>query len=153
MNYTKAFLLESLRMSSIVPFALPHFALSDVTVGPYVIPKGTTVFPSLVSVMLDPSHFSDPHKFNPGRFLDANGNFQHDDHVIPFSVGKRYCLGQSLAEKEFFLFFVGLLQKFDIDCPPEQILPSYHIDDTMATGTIRSAPKFDLVMTLRTNAA
>ena len=32
---------------------------------------------------------------------------------IPFLIGKRFCLGQTLAEKEFFLFFVGLMQKFD----------------------------------------
>lgn len=153
MNYTKAFLLESLRMSSIVILALPHFALADVSIGPYVIPKGTTVFPSLMSVLLDPSYFPDPHKFDPARFLDSNGNFQHDERVIAFSVGKRYCLGQSLAEKEFFLFFTGLMQTFDINCSPGQILPSYHIEDSTASGTIRSAPKYDMIMTLRKNTS
>ena len=115
MHYSNAVILESMRMSCIAILALPHFALADVTVGPYVIPKGTTVLPSLMNVLLDPRYFPDPHRFNPDRFLNANGEFQHDEHVIPFSVGKRYCLGQSLAEKEFFLFFTGLMQQFDIN--------------------------------------
>ena len=149
MHYTKAFLLESLRMSSIVILALPHFALDHISIGPYVIPKGTTVLPSLMNVLMDPEHFPNPHKFDPDRFLDSDGRYQHDEHVIAFSVGKRYCLGQSLAEKEFFLFFVGLMQKFDVNPDPEESLPSYHIEDSVSSGTIRSAPEFNMVLTIR----
>ena len=151
MNYTNAVLLESMRMSSIAILALPHFALSDVSIGPYIIPKGTTVLASIVSVLLDPEYFTDPHKFIPERFLDSNGKFKHDEHVIPFGVGKRYCLGQSLAEKEFFLFFTGLMQKFDIESPPGQVPPSYHINDSISVGTVRSAPQFKVLMTSRVN--
>ena len=149
MHYTKAFLLESLRMSSIVILALPHFTLDNISVGSYVIPKGTTVFPSIMSVLTDPEYFEDPHTFNPGRFLDDEGIFQNDEHVIAFSIGKRYCLGQSLAEKEFFLFFTGLMQKFDISHPSGETLPSYHIKDSVNTGTIRSTPMFNLILTNR----
>ena len=136
-------------MSSIVLLALPHFTLDNVSVGPYVIPKGTTVLPSLMNVLTDPEHFRDPHKFNPTRFLDEKNEFQHDEHVIAFSVGKRYCLGQSLAEKEFFLFFTGLMQRFDICHSPDEKLPSYHIDDSKTSGTIRSAPEYKVILTTR----
>ena len=149
MHYTKAFLLESLRMSSIVILALPHFTLSKVSVGSYVIPKGTTILPSIMSVLTDPKHFKDPHTFNPARFLDDDGHFQNDEHVIAFSVGKRYCLGQSLAEKEFFLFFTGLMQKFDINQSPDENLPSYHINESVNTGTIRSTPMFNVILSNR----
>ena len=149
MHYTKAFLLESLRMSSIVILALPHFTLANVSIGSYVIPKGTTVLPSIISVLTDPEYFTDPHNFNPSRFLDNDGNFQNDEHVIAFSIGKRYCLGQSLAEKEFFLFFTGLMQKFDISQSPDENLPSYHIKDSVNTGTIRSTPMFNVILTNR----
>ena len=149
MHYTKAFLLESLRMSSIVILALPHFALDSVSVGPYVIPKGATVFPSIMNVLRDPEYFSNPHKFDPGRFLDQNNEFQNDEHVIAFSVGKRYCLGQSLAEKEFFLFFTGLMHRFDINKSPEETLPSYHINDSQTSGTIRSAPAYSVILSNR----
>jgi cytochrome P450 len=44
--------------------------------------------------MNDPKHFSDPHAFNPDRFLDSEGHFVTNDKVTPFGVGKRICLGQ-----------------------------------------------------------
>ena len=149
MHFTKAFLHESLRMSSIVILALPHYTLENVSVGAYTIPKGAIVLPSIMNVLMDPDYFSDPHKFDPSRFLDLNNEFQNDEHVIAFSVGKRYCLGQSLAEKEFFLFFTGLMQRFDINQSPGEILPSYHIEDSRNSGTIRSAPEYNVILTHR----
>ena len=151
MHYTNAVLHESLRISCLVFNAINHYANADVAVGSYIIPKGTVVIPSLMNVLLDSDHFHDPHKFNPERFLDANGKFEPDDHVISFSVGKRYCLGQSLAEKEFFLFFVGLMQRYDISPEPNQPLPSYHMKDSNARGTIRSAPSFNIILTARSD--
>ena len=34
-------------------------------------------------------------------------------HVIPFSVGPRYCLGKSLAQMEIFFFVVSLVRAFE----------------------------------------
>ena len=151
MHYTNAVLHESLRISCLVFNALNHYANADVEVSGYIIPKGTTIIPSLMNVLLNPDHFRNPHQFNPDRFLDANGKFKPDDHVIAFSIGKRYCLGQSLAEKEFFLFFAGLMQRFDISPEPNKPLPSYHMKDSQARGTIRSAPSFNLILTARSS--
>ena len=150
MHYTNAFMLESLRIVSFAFFSVPHSATSDITVGDYVIPKGTGIFPSLISVMYDPEHFPNPHSFKPERFLDENGRYKHDDHVIPFCVGKRYCPGQSLAEKEFFLFLVGMLQKFDISSTPMQHLPSYDINYKPPANIIRICPEYDIIFSLRT---
>ena len=57
--------------------------------------------------------------------------------------------GEQAAEKEFFLFFTGLMQRFDISVPQGQTLPSYHIEDSTFGGTIRSAPYYKLIMTQR----
>ena len=150
MHYTNAVLHESLRITCLVFNAIPHYTHADIAAGQYIIPKGSVIIPSLMNILLDPEHFHDPHRFNPTRFLDASGEFKPDDHVISFSIGKRYCLGQSLAEKEFFLFFVGIMQRFDINPEPNQKLPSYHIKDSNARGAIRSAPSFNLILTNRT---
>ncbi len=37
--YTKAVLLESMRVVSLVPFSLPHLTTDDVTIAGYNIPK------------------------------------------------------------------------------------------------------------------
>lgn len=149
MHYTNAVMLESLRIVSFVPFAVPHYASSDIRVGEYVIPKGAGIFPSLINVMYDPNHFLDPHSFKPERFLDNDGKFKHDDRVIAFGVGKRYCLGQSLAEKEVFLFFIGILQRFDITPAPMQELPSYHISHHAPPGILRICPNYKMILSSR----
>ena len=49
----------------------------------------------------------DGHRFRPERFLDAAGRVRKDDHLIPFSIGRRQFLGETLAKVELFLFFAG----------------------------------------------
>ena len=149
MHFTNAVLHESLRLSCVVYNSLLHRTTSEIPIGGYTIPKGAIVIPSLMNVMLNPKHFSNPPEFNPERFLDSNNEFHPDEHVIPFALGKRYCLGQSLAEKSLFLFLTGLLTKFDINPMPNQTLPSYHMIDTPVATIVRAPPKFDLIFTNR----
>ena len=80
------------------------------------------------------------------RFLDDQGKYVPDERVIPFGIGKRYCLGQSLAEKEFFLFFVGLMQKFDFGSVPDKELPSYDIEKVNVKGILRNTPTYEVLL-------
>lgn len=112
MPYTDAVLHEIQRMGNIVPLNGLRMAAKDTTLGGYFIPKGTSLMPSLTSVLFDKSEWETPDKFNPGHFLDANGKFVRREAFMPFSAGKRVCLGESLAKMELFLFFVSLFQKF-----------------------------------------
>jgi cytochrome P450 len=38
----------------------------------------------------------------------ADGRVEKDEHLIPFSIGRRQCLGETLARAELFLFFTGI---------------------------------------------
>ncbi|XP_038594155.1 cytochrome P450 2K1-like [Micropterus salmoides] len=79
---------------------------------------GTTVFPLLTSVLYDESEWESPHTFNPSHFLDEEGKFVRRDAFMPFSAGRRVCLGESLAKMELFLLFTSLLQRFRFTPPP-----------------------------------
>ncbi|XP_078703606.1 cytochrome P450 2U1-like [Branchiostoma floridae x Branchiostoma belcheri] len=117
--YVNACLLEVMRIRSVAPLAVPHATTETVKVREYEIPKGTQVIVNLYSLHVDPVYWPDPDRFDPGRFLDAEGNvINKPESFLPFSGGRRVCLGEQLARMELFLFFSTLLQSFTFR-PPE----------------------------------
>lgn len=146
LHYTNAFLQESMRLTAFIPLSVFHYTSTDVVLRGFVIPKRTMILPSLYHVMYNPEHFPEPDVFNPDRFLDDQGKFLVDERVIPFGIGKRICLGKSLAEKELFLFFTGIIQNFNVRNAPGADPPAFGIDDSPVPGIVRSVPQFDLVL-------
>ncbi|ETN70074.1 hypothetical protein NECAME_01022 [Necator americanus] len=66
----------------------------------YKLPKGTRVIPQFPSVHMDESIYPRAELVVPERHL-KDGQFIKDDRITGFSVGKRACLGESLARMEF----------------------------------------------------
>uniref|UniRef100_A0A665TKI5 Cytochrome P450 2J2-like n=1 Tax=Echeneis naucrates TaxID=173247 RepID=A0A665TKI5_ECHNA len=110
--YTDAVIHEIQRMGNIVPLNGLRAAAKDTTLGGYFIPKGTSVMANLTSVLFDKTEWETPDTFNPAHFLNAEGKFVRKEAFLPFSAGKRACLGEGLARMELFLFFISLFQKF-----------------------------------------
>ena len=94
-------------------------------------------------------HFPDPHRFDPERFL-KDGRFGASDRVVPFGIGKRACLGQSLAEKQFYIFFAGILQQFELCRDENSRLPAYNADELFPATLLNSVPTFSLKLRRRT---
>ena len=121
MPYTNAVIHEVQRKGNIIPFNVPRQAVKDTVLAGFRVPKGTILIPNLSSVMYDKKEWETPHSFNPGHFL-KDGQFWKREAFMPFSIGKRACLGELLARAELFLFFTSLLQKFTFQAPPDTIL-------------------------------
>ncbi|OXU31223.1 hypothetical protein TSAR_014757 [Trichomalopsis sarcophagae] len=66
----------------------------------------------------DKSQWENPEEFQPQRFLDEQGKFRQSTGTMAFSLGKRRCLGESLARNSLFLFFTYVLQHFDMKLAP-----------------------------------
>ena len=145
MPYTDAFLHEVLRFSCIV-YTTPHATTEEVTLKGYTLPKGTAVYANIWSIMNDPSHWNKPEKFMPERFLDAEGSFKKDERCIPFLIGKRYCLGQNLAQHELFLFLTGLLQKLNF--ATAQGDPSL-VNIEPVVGFMHQCPEYQVILSKR----
>ncbi|KAM6423677.1 cytochrome P450 2W1-like [Liasis olivaceus] len=117
MPFTNATIHEVQRFASVVP-QFPRCTSVDTYFQGYFIPKGTAVIPSLTSSLYDETQWETPYRFNPNHFLDAEGNFVKKEAFMPFSIGRRNCLGEGLARMELFLFVVGVLQRFTFRPPP-----------------------------------
>ncbi|CAG7832972.1 unnamed protein product [Allacma fusca] len=121
--YTEATMWEVLRKSSMVPLGLLHTATDNFKFEGYFFPRKTIFLTNLHFIHQDPLYWKDPENFRPERFINANGQFQRDEHMIPFFIGKRVCPGESLALQEYFLFFSGILQKFEFSLNPDEPVP------------------------------
>ena len=109
MPYTEAVLCEIMRCGNIAPLGLWHTATKPVTINGITIPANTMINGVFMSV-LKGEHWENGSNFDPERFLNEDGTLRKDEHLIPFSMGKRVCLGETLARTELFLFFTGILQ-------------------------------------------
>ncbi|XP_054616753.1 cytochrome P450 2K1-like [Dunckerocampus dactyliophorus] len=140
--YTDAVIHETQRLANIVPMSITHSTSRDVTFQGYFIEKGTTVLPLLTSVLYDESEWETPNTFNPSHFLDEEGKFIRRDAFLPFSAGRRACLGEGLARMELFLFFTHLLQHFRFTPAPG--ISEDELDLTPMVGFTLSPPPHQL---------
>ncbi|XP_060068573.1 steroid 17-alpha-hydroxylase/17,20 lyase-like [Ylistrum balloti] len=119
MPYTEATLHETMRIATVAPVGVPHAARVDSKLGGYDIPKGTTIMVNQWALHYDTRHWKDPKKFDPERFLDSDGNLGPKPvSWLPFSAGRRVCLGESVAKAELHVICAILLHQFDIMLPP-----------------------------------
>ncbi len=96
-------------------------------IGPYDIPKGTAMIENLYLISRDPKSFKDPEEFIFDRFIGPDGKFKAHPKVVPFGIGQRDCLGQSLAQAQLFIFTVTLIQHFKFASSGEgQTLKAHH---------------------------
>ncbi|XP_060576044.1 cytochrome P450 1A1-like [Ruditapes philippinarum] len=114
--YVMATILEVLRKTSIVPFAIPHITLHDTKLQGYDIDKDTVVFFNLHSVANDESYWGDPENFRPERLLDDSGKLDKEkcSHIMAFGAGRRQCPGETMAKMNIFIVIVTLLQRYSL---------------------------------------
>ncbi|KAJ1688864.1 hypothetical protein LUZ63_013019 [Rhynchospora breviuscula] len=83
-----------------------------------VVPPGTTAMVNMWAITHDDSIWSNPEKFNPGRFMVSEGGVDVDARdgdlkLAPFGAGRRVCPGKNLGLVTVSLWIARLLQHFE----------------------------------------
>ncbi|XP_048194611.1 cytochrome P450 2C3-like isoform X2 [Perognathus longimembris pacificus] len=138
MPYTDAVLHELQRYIDLVPTGFCRTVTKDTQLGDYLIPKGTNILTCLTSVLHNDKEFPNPEKFDPGHFLDASGNFKKSEYFLPFSAGKRICIGEGLSLMELFLILTNILQNFTL----KPLVDPKDIDTSPVEATLAKVPHF-----------
>ena len=146
--YLEAFIAEVQRIVSETPLAVPHSTTRDTSLAGFFIPQDMTVFVNLWAIHHDPDRWEDPFSFRPERFLDERGRF-HSEGFIPFSLGKRSCLGKAFGRKAVFIYAARLLYRFKFECPPGEVLPGAEDSEN---GIVLDSKPFKICARGRINA-
>ncbi|KAK6741911.1 hypothetical protein RB195_009655 [Necator americanus] len=104
-------ILETQRLASILNLNAWRKSEYDILVGGHCVPKGTAIAAELCLIMSDEKSFTDPSRFNPLRYEE--GGKQLEQQVIPFGLGKRACLGESLAKAELYLIVGNMISRYN----------------------------------------
>ncbi|KAK3100089.1 hypothetical protein FSP39_014572 [Pinctada imbricata] len=117
--FTEACIMETMRTGAVAGLGIPHETLCDTTVGGYDVPKGTMVFINHWALHNDKNFWKYVDKFDPYRYLDKDGKLDSKPaNWLPFSAGRRVCLGETVAKAELVFIVSCLLQNFTFMAPP-----------------------------------
>ena len=78
------------------------------------IKKGATAAIFIYNIHRDESVFKEPECFRPERFMPENSDKIPPYAYIPFSAGRRNCIGQRFAMMEIKVLLANLLKTFEI---------------------------------------
>jgi cytochrome P450 len=114
------FLLLTLRLYPAAPI-ISRNTLQDIHYNGFVIPKHSTVIVAISAMSRQP-WIKNPLDYNPERWIEndtpsstpSQAN-ELKEMFLPFSCGKRSCIGQNLAQMELRVIVANLVRSFDFE--------------------------------------
>lgn len=117
--YTEHVIWETLRLYPPV-IALGRQALRDCEIGGVPIRKGSILLLSQWVLHRDPRYFTDPERFDPGRWADGLAARLPRFAYFPFGGGPRSCIGASFAMLEAVLVLATIAHRYRLRIAPEE---------------------------------
>lgn len=142
--YLEAVVHETQRIVGLAFQGIPRVARRNLKLGGYDIPKGTRLITALYEIMHDQNYWGDPEVYRPERFL-KDGKFQSDDRFVAFGIGKRNCMGKTLAQMELLLFLGVFVQNYSFSFPDDYDPKTFEDE----VGFILTCPDYPIIINSR----
>lgn len=153
-TYTNLALRETMRLYPAV-WLIPRKSIEADVVAKFVIPARSDVIISPYVLHRHPMHWHRPDEFAPERFQPTVAE-RRDPHVyIPFGIGPRACVGQSMGLLEAQLIILSVTRKYRLtledDCriepipqltlrPATDLIMGLELEEPQ-DGSMKSSPK------------
>jgi cytochrome P450 len=111
LTYTRMVIQETMRLFPPI-WALIRIAAGDDEIGGHKIQAGDKVVMLAYVMHHSPKYWEEPEKFDPERFAPERAKKRVKYSYLPFSAGKRSCIGGALSQIENTLALVQLLRRF-----------------------------------------
>ncbi len=115
--WTRACFEEAMRLYPPV-WHVQRVPIEDDVVGGYRIEQGTLIFVSIWSTHRDPKVWENPAGFDPRRFIGDAPKERPRFAYLPFSGGRRICVGQGFAMMNATILAAMIAQRFRFDFIP-----------------------------------
>lgn len=119
LQYTNMVVREALRLYPSA-WTISRQALQDDQIGPYHVPKGSTIMLSPYVMHRNPKYWNNPEAFVPERFAPEEVEQRQSHTYVPFGGGPRGCIGDNFALTELTLLTAMIYQRFTL-----QVVPGY----------------------------
>lgn len=143
--YLRAVIRETLRLHPVVPL-VPNEAERAVEIHGLAVPEECTVLVNLWAVHRDAGAWPEPERFMPERFLtmrpeeEAGFLGTTEFEFIPFSAGRRVCLGLPLATRMLHAMLGSLMHRFEWKLPPEIKENGVDMSESLGLTMIMATP-------------
>lgn len=121
LKYTEMILAESMRLYP-PAWTLGRRALSDYSVGKFIVPADSIVLMSPWVTHHDARFYPEPFKFDPERWTTETRESRPKFSYFPFGGGPRVCIGEQFAWMEGVLLIAAIAQRWKMRLEPGQLI-------------------------------
>ena len=111
LTYTRQVFAESMRLYP-PAWTVGREAARDTALGGHALPRGTTILFAPLHLHRDRRFWDDPEAFRPERFASDARAGRHKFAYLPFSAGRRGCIGEQFAWAEGTLVLATIAQRW-----------------------------------------
>ncbi|XP_074652243.1 cytochrome P450 2J6-like [Tubulanus polymorphus] len=148
--YCEAVMYEAMRLCPVLPITI-RATSCDVQLDGFDFPKNCQVWANIYACHHDSRVWDDPETFRPERFIHTDGKVvARPNSWLPFSAGRRSCIGENVSKQHVFLFYTSLMQKFSIRFPDDSPVKTSPLSSNFVDHpTFCRSKQYDLIMSER----